>query len=285
MSGKKKAVPGDIATRHIGFCALCERDIKLNDAAYAGEAPRLVLVHHGYKRPGDGRIHGDCFAVGREPYELSAEPLVEYRARLVSMRAGTVESLEALRGSTYFERHSVSYRDKRVVTLSYSLFVTRGYVFESMRDQKVRETEREIAEMDREIERLTKWIDGWALKPVRTEEELVRAAAEKRAEAAARVAAASAERAAKRAAIDAKHAERAAREEAEKQAIIEETKRLHAEGTWARDAKPVIKLAARIRRNKNAWKWIYKAGIDNELVALGLAYRSNGYIQLSSSCI
>ncbi len=27
------------------------------------------IVHHGYRRPGDGRIHGDCMGVGFEPWE------------------------------------------------------------------------------------------------------------------------------------------------------------------------------------------------------------------------
>lgn len=274
-SAKQRAVPGDVATRHIGFCAICERDIKLDE--------RGLLVHHGYQRPGDGRIHGDCFAVGAAPYEVSADVLRVYHATLVEKQGNLNDGIVRLRNATYFERYIVNRREQRMFVRSYSLCVTPW--FEHERDALIRERVCEVEEVEREIVRVGKWIDSWAEKAVRTVEEVVRAAQEKKSEARARVEAARAERAAKRAAIDAKHAERAAREEAEKQAIIEEVKRLHAEGTWARNAKPVIKLAARIRRNKKAWTWIYKAGIDNELVALGLAYRSNGYIQLSSSCI
>ena len=50
------------ATHYIGLCPVCMNRIKCQ-----GER----LVHHGYKRPGDGCIHGDCFGVGREPHELS----------------------------------------------------------------------------------------------------------------------------------------------------------------------------------------------------------------------
>jgi len=54
----------------VGTCAVCERAI------------RGTMVHHGYLSPGRGHIVGDCFAVGRAPYEVSCDATRDYRAAL-----------------------------------------------------------------------------------------------------------------------------------------------------------------------------------------------------------
>lgn len=41
------------------------------------------MVHHGYQRPGDGCILGDCFGVGYRPYP-ETDGLLEYAKRLVA---------------------------------------------------------------------------------------------------------------------------------------------------------------------------------------------------------
>ncbi len=46
--------PPETSTRFIGWCPICQRDIKV----------RTGLVHHGYERPGVGYIIGDCPGVG-----------------------------------------------------------------------------------------------------------------------------------------------------------------------------------------------------------------------------
>lgn len=57
----------------LGTCGVCEREIAVQDGR---------LVHHGYKRPGTGSIHGDCFGVGYEPYERSTKACEDYAAML-----------------------------------------------------------------------------------------------------------------------------------------------------------------------------------------------------------
>lgn len=59
----------DLTTRYIGTCVVCERKIRVRDNH---------LVHHGYKRPGDGYIYGDCFGVGYEPHETSDDLAKKY---------------------------------------------------------------------------------------------------------------------------------------------------------------------------------------------------------------
>lgn len=48
-----------------GTCWHCWRNIK--------RAPDGRLVHHGFQRPGDGQIHGDCLGVGTVPYEVGQD--------------------------------------------------------------------------------------------------------------------------------------------------------------------------------------------------------------------
>lgn len=55
-----------------GTCPVCEGNFKRNGTG---------LVHHGYTRPGTGFIHGDCFAVGYLPWELSPQGAQDYVAQ------------------------------------------------------------------------------------------------------------------------------------------------------------------------------------------------------------
>lgn len=63
----------------LGTCAVCDRIQKLNLKVGLGHRHRSkqkehpLMVLHGYKRPGDGWIVGDCFGVGYPPIELSPE--------------------------------------------------------------------------------------------------------------------------------------------------------------------------------------------------------------------
>lgn len=63
----------ETSTRYVGWCPVCERDIKVRGNA---------LVHHGYQRPGIGYIVGDCPGVGHEPYELGTGA-AEYYLKIV----------------------------------------------------------------------------------------------------------------------------------------------------------------------------------------------------------
>lgn len=199
----KTESPEAVATRLLGFCAYCEGDFKLNVA--------FDLVHHGYKRPGDGRIHGDCPLVGQEPYELTCEPLkpilesrhaqlASFQTRLAAFEADKVMS---------FDRRDFSGR-----VSSYSRFVSSASAFDRAASLVMGDFRSEIRYLEREIARLVGHIERWTLKPVRTVDELLVKEAEKRREREERLAAAKKAKADKRAAIDAKHADLAARREA-----------------------------------------------------------------------
>jgi hypothetical protein len=191
-------------TRYVGFCAICETDHKLAPQAWrckGDEAPALSLVHHGYLRPGTGEIQGDCFAVGALPYELSKDVCEDWRDRMelkleaatntltrlrhpdLSELSGTTELIfagplteEAARKASPMFGHRCVNPYERLTWLTVRRdskdFFERD-LFSSWRDQGIRECESTIRFATYEIERMGKFIAGWLLKPVRTEEEQV----------------------------------------------------------------------------------------------------------------
>src|SRR5262245_23090079 len=86
-------------TRYVGFCPICEGDFKLVPKAGRISGDKVsehALVHHGYRRPGTGSIHVDCFAVGWLPYELSKEVCERWRDRRQAQLDAATETLRML---------------------------------------------------------------------------------------------------------------------------------------------------------------------------------------------
>lgn len=52
-------------------CQACEGFFKLNEKG--------LVVKHGFRRPGDGFLRGECLGVGHLPYEASCELMRELR--------------------------------------------------------------------------------------------------------------------------------------------------------------------------------------------------------------
>lgn len=48
-----------------------------------------TMVHHGFERPGDGNIYGDCFGVSYKPFEVSPEGTIAYAKDLRQTQAYT----------------------------------------------------------------------------------------------------------------------------------------------------------------------------------------------------
>lgn len=199
-SAAKKPEP-ETATRHVGFCALCEGDFKLTTNALrhyqdydAVKRDELVLVHHGFKRPGDGRIHGDCMVVNEVPYETSCEPLKPYLHGLHARKASFEEHLAALKAGAilYFQEYNefASRRTSphRDVYDMWAVGVTMPYEFERKVEREIGETKFEIKMLDREIARIEGWIARWVKKPVRSFDEVLDVERQKKAERAAVVA-------------------------------------------------------------------------------------------------
>jgi hypothetical protein len=207
----------ETVTRHVGNCQLCEGDFKLTDDKR--------MVHHGYKRPGDGEIHGDCPAVGLPPYEISCEAIKAYvirlrgslqavKARLAQIAAGEVTEFEK-RGHKGYKHNMVWF------TVSYSRFVTERFHFDTELHNMESHLKYEVSNLERDIKHREARIAAWVKKPTRTVEECT--AAERSVKDAARAvrAAAKAERDAKKAATKAKMDALEARRKAVRDSYIE----------------------------------------------------------------
>lgn len=143
-----------------GTCPVCEGNFKRNITG--------GMVHHGYLRPGDGAQHGDCFAVGYLPWELSAEGAEAYLEQAVRPHLGNAEHyltrLQAGEITKFFKKERPAggnYQTPKVVVV-----VTREsneLEFERMLASAVSDTERDIAWTLKEITRLEKKIAGWKL--------------------------------------------------------------------------------------------------------------------------
>lgn len=154
-------------TRYLGKCPICEGDFKLT-------ADTNVLVHHGYRRPGDGMIHGDCYAVHYPPYEVSCEVTKKYLGIVEANRVASEKRLKALESGEVTELTEVSLVSREIHT-----FRKGDAVWPQKLRYAISEVKYRITNLKSEETRLTKLIDNWAVAPIRTlEEETTRLKAE-----------------------------------------------------------------------------------------------------------
>lgn len=208
-------------TRHIGNCQICEADQKLHDGR---------LVHHGYKRPGDGYIVGDCPGVHAVPYEVSCELIKTYKEGVEYHLANKEAFLAKLKAGEVTKLTELKYRGawKKSELVEYSVGVTEAHIWNRVLSHKISEVEGAIRYAKFDIERCTRRIAAWQPLPLRTVEE---EQAKEDADKAARKAVKDAERAvrdAKKAATKAKQDALAARRQTIKDEFVAAFKALAA---------------------------------------------------------
>jgi hypothetical protein len=262
-----------LATRFVGNCQLCEGDFRLRDGR---------LVHHGYKRPGDGSIHGDCPGVGLPPYEATCEGI---RAYVVSLRdqvahedefrrqleAGEIKKLTIQKG--------YGYNRKFVEIVASDSHEWRGEV-----RSRVSSTKHRIKRLQEAIVRAEQRIARWSPQPIRTFAEEAAKADKSRADRAAEVAARRDAQRAKRAAIDAKSAELEARRKVVRDSFVQRFQELGEKApSRARDAEARdIWLDMRKQKNWSAVGYPQSLWINDVFIALGLAERMpSGFINFT----
>lgn len=162
--------------RHIGWCPVCERDVKVRDDR---------LVHHGYQRPGFGYIVGDCFGVGFRPYELSPEAAEQFLYRVVIPQIQRLEQqLELLPEATVLKTRKYG----GVGIGRYEMVDVRKEEVDARRWQELLRSNEKSMRNDLQVyqgesERLDRLIADWSPKPlreVREEQAAKRAATEDR---------------------------------------------------------------------------------------------------------
>lgn len=171
----------DTATRFIGLCPVCEGNFKLANGK---------LVHHGYERPGDGMIHGDCFTVGMEPHETSPKAAEEFRtlcrAKLVGaksylarLQAGEIKSIIKSspwsKTATIYTAESMTVKNLVTGEEKVTTGIVAEYEFKQTLESSIRETEFEIRGIEGHIARMDGHLKDWAPKPLLTFDESVSA--------------------------------------------------------------------------------------------------------------
>lgn len=76
-----------------GECQICEGHFSNRTG---------TLAKHGYKRPGDGFLHGECYGAHRRPY-TATDALVEYRKIIEGMLRDAKADLARFDGTPTFE--------------------------------------------------------------------------------------------------------------------------------------------------------------------------------------
>jgi hypothetical protein len=256
---------GDTVTRQVGECQICEHTQKL-------QGGRLVL--HGYKRPGEGHVYGDCPGTGAEPYEVSCDAIKSYQRSLIER---TLPSLEARIAD--IDSGKVT-KVTRVGTWGGAKDYAVGDPgFERALQDNRHDVENQISNVKHEIKRAERRIAAWAPKPIRTVEEMVQKdltakAERKAAREAARVARAEkkAVYAAKQQAIEVKHQEI-------RQALVAQLNALAAEPPSPERDAAARKLWGQVMHSKKyAWLWVHEilsgsTDASAAAISLGLAHR------------
>ena len=152
-------------TRTVGTCQICEREHKL----LSGK-----VVHHGYQRPGDGEIHGDCFGVGHAPYELSCECLKAYREWLIGQLEAAHEFLGRLTKGEVTELYAKQ-RDEHTWKTSLVKITPATPSWAQELKARIWQTQNKIRGLEQESQRVSARIDGWKPVALKTFEEVVQA--------------------------------------------------------------------------------------------------------------
>ena len=146
-----------------GICPCCFGDY------IADKTTGAKMVHHGYERPGDGMIHGDCYGVGYAPYEVSCEGTKMYRGIVQSELTARQAQLVALAKLTEVQyktgRGAYEAKGRYGASIWVSEYATakKGSPEFKREIASQRDTlERQIGNLTRHMADLTKKITTWA---------------------------------------------------------------------------------------------------------------------------
>lgn len=295
------------AIRHLGTCPVCQGEFKARTGTDHAGFQGVVLVHHGYQRPGHGSIVGDCFGVGYRPYEVSPQGCRDYQALCQNTLRNRHEYLERLskRVPTVMVEHdyplyillgspephektSRDFRSGKLAVLGDRKWHRNDpdevYAYDRLREAKMREVQYEVRQLESEIERMTKLIADWTEKPVKEWSEEIEAAM-KKAERDARAKVVEEKRQAKAAEETRKKAKRDALE-ARYQAIRDDFatkfRALAASPEKLEDRqKEARTLAFEMKKAKyrSAIGWTKELNCDDALITLGLAKREGDWVR------
>lgn len=271
----------DTATRHIGNCQLCEGDFKLHLG---------TMVHHGYQRPGDGYIVGDCPGVHQLPYEVSCDAIKSHKVAVERALVGMESRLADLnegRVTRFTKTRMIGHsRHGRLEVTEYIVGVTEPYRFQRALDMLKADVEGDIRRAKSEITRCQNRINAWTLKPIRTVEEEVEKEQAAKAERKAVKDAARAARDAKKAATAAKQEALKVKREALVEGLRTEFRTLASQPKSVERDAAVRTVCDKVNSKKFSWMWMFDLGIIETLVQLDLAQKfDDGRVSFKSPLV
>lgn len=142
---------------HTGSCGVCCQNIKMEALG-----KRQVLVLHGYRRPGDGSAHGECFGRGYPPHELAPDAARDFLKKvLIPQRDNTQKALENLQTGKISK---ICIRQPDFVRDREGEYVKRGEpLWDYYLKQKIESTQRELKYAERTVAEFALKVAEWKL--------------------------------------------------------------------------------------------------------------------------
>lgn len=142
---------------HTGTCGVCGQNVKMEDGG-----ARTALVLHGYRRPGDGQTHGQCFGRGYPPHELAPDAARAWLNEvLVPQLGGECLVFENL-ATGKIKRICVREADERRGRPAEYVSVGDRDWFRVLQ-ARIDEQERAVGRADSEVRTFAKKVAGWKL--------------------------------------------------------------------------------------------------------------------------
>lgn len=142
-----------------GTCPCCFRNIKLTPRAKKGSDKSMPgMTLHGYKRPGFGYIHGNCFGEDWAPFELSNDGSVAYLKKLDEW----IEFQEAHLHELKTDKVKLLRDGDKTVRRE----VAEPHAWERLVKEAIDHTQYGLKEVKREHADVKKRSDAWKLEPL-----------------------------------------------------------------------------------------------------------------------
>lgn len=257
----------------LGTCPICEREIAVESN---------LLVHHGYERPGHGRIVGDCFGAKRAPYEVSTTTCESYQRLRRVMLTNAQDHL------AYLSQMTKVYFGEGRFGGPAAIGVTPLYTFSDRYELEIRSIRAAVTENESEISRMDRMIAEFEPRPLGSESRAGQKAREAREAREAERAAARAVKAAKAAKLTARKQAAAAKFEELKtqyRGLLEDlaanAEAQDACGTTAQRARELIaQMEKAMKKTPKVSCYMEDLGWDTLLVRLGVAQQlANGTVR------
>lgn len=173
LQAVRRAESGERDVEARGVCQVCLRPLVAKPTRESGG--KMVMVKHGYERPGYGYLVGECSGVGHPPFELSCELTKEWRNTLKNTIIPNQKTVVANLESGKTKRFETTYQGPPPLYKSISIYVeegkplppqvTRTIDFEALRKRDLREATATLKAMEDDLVWYDKRIKEWRYAP------------------------------------------------------------------------------------------------------------------------